>query len=776
MVEASRRGTVRATRKRQPRKQMSIAQLYPEESARVLSVGFQGDVKKALVELAPLRWDSRTKHLVLVHRLVVRLTFQGRDAADQTRDGVRARRYRRRASHEKRPVVARLVTKEPGLYGVGFEDVFGRERPQGYPTSSLRLSRQGEPAAFHVEPNDGVFRGGSRLYFVSGGAEANPYGHEAVYELEVGASGQTMTLGSAVPSGERTEHYWETAEEEVNLLYLSALVDAPDRWLWSTVFAPKTASFPFELLEPAPTGEASHLEVWLQGASDFPVDPDHHVRLYVNGNFVGEASWDGKKPQTIEAELSAGVVLNGTNTLEIENVGGTGARYSMVMLDRFRIRYPRLPVAVKGRLEGLWRESGTVEGVGFSPGTVVLEMAESGPVWLDGAEVIEGGIRFRAEAGRSYLAVSPEAVLKVTEVRKPATIRLKKASNRAEYLALGPRSFMEAAGPLFELRQSQGLRVKAVAIEDVYSEFGFGEESPKAVRDFLSYAYHNWNGSPQYVILLGDATYDFKDWMGTGKKNQVPPLMVMTTYLETVSDPAYASVNGEDILPDLAIGRLPAATVEELQSMVAKIVSWETSGQSLQGRVVLVTENPEKGGNFVADAEELSTTILSSRELEKIYLSNLGTAATRSEIELAFNEGASLMSYIGHGGIHLWADENILNIWDVENLAPQIEQPVLLTMNCLNGYFHFPFFNALAEELLKAEGKGAIAVFSPSGLSVNDAAHVLHRALLEEILEGGHTRLGDAVLAAQSTYAESGTLSELLAIYHLLGDPAMKLR
>jgi hypothetical protein len=36
--------------------------------------------------------------------------------------------------------------------------------------------------------------------------------------------------------------------------------------------------------------------------------------------------------------------------------------------------------------------------------------------------------------------------------------------------------------------------------------------------------------------------------------------------------------------------------------------------------------------------------------------------------------------------------------------------------------------------------------------------------------------LGDAVLAAQAAYAESGAFSELLRIYHLLGDPALTLR
>jgi hypothetical protein len=100
----------------------------------------------------------------------------------------------------------------------------------------------------------------------------------------------------------------------------------------------------------------------------------------------------------------------------------------------------------------------------------------------------------------------------------------------------------------------------------------------------------------------------------------------------------------------------------------------------------------------------------------------------------------------------------------------------VLTLNCLNGYFHFPYFNSLGEELLKTEDKGALAVFSPSGFSLNEPAHLFHKALLGELLSQDHERLGDAVVAAQAAYAETGAFPELLSIYHLLGDPALKLR
>lgn len=77
---------------------------------------------------------------------------------------------------------------------------------------------------------------------------------------------------------------------------------------------------------------------------------------------------------------------------------------------------------------------------------------------------------------------------------------------------------------------------------------------------------------------------------------------------------------------------------------------------------------------------------------------------------------------------------------------------------------------------MKADGRGAIAAFSPTGLSLDAPAHEYHRALLDELEHGGHRRLGDAILAAQKRYADSGRLPELLAIYHLFGDPALGLR
>jgi hypothetical protein len=188
-----------------------------------------------------------------------------------------------------------------------------------------------------------------------------------------------------------------------------------------------------------------------------------------------------------------------------------------------------------------------------------------------------------------------------------------------------------------------------------------------------------------------------------------------------------------------------------------------------------VADNSDYAGTFEADAEWLAAGVLAERDPEKIYLRQLG-AATRPTIIDAFDRGASLLSYIGHGAILMWATENVFNNWDAANLSPQPQQPLVMMLNCLNGYFHYPYLDALAEALVKPEGKGAIATFSPSGMSVNGPASVYHEALLAELVSGRHERLGDAVLAAQVTYANNGALPELLSLYHLFGDPALVIR
>jgi hypothetical protein len=342
--------------------------------------------------------------------------------------------------------------------------------------------------AFFVSPNPKRFRRNSTLYFLSEGASLNPYGDEAVYELEASGEGLQMEEQDATPSGSATSFYWKTVEREENRLYQPTFEEQEDVWQWDWIFGPMTKRYPFELTHPAAVPETSQIRVWLHGASDFPEEPDHHVRLYVNGTLVTETWWDGETAHFVEAELGPGVLREGENTLAIEEVGDTEALYSMVMLDRFEVHHPAELVAEDGQLKGQFSETG-VAAVVTSPAQI-FDLTSPEPRRLSGVGAVEGGVTFAVESGHRYLLTDSA---KAPEVRLPQSSGLKKAWNRAEYLVIGPKDFLSAAAPLLAHRRHEGLIAGAIAIEDIFDEFGYGEATGESVREFISYAYHHWS-------------------------------------------------------------------------------------------------------------------------------------------------------------------------------------------------------------------------------------------------------------------------------------------
>jgi hypothetical protein len=499
---------------------------------------------------------------------------------------------------------------------------------------------------------------------------------------------------------------------------------------------------------------------------------DHHVRVTLNGTLVGEAQFAGKRPFRMSLSLPASLLREGANDLQLTNVGDTGVS-SLVFLDRVTLAHPQTSLLAGGRFEGAWPETGSVIVSGLTSLPAVVDV--SGPArWLTGYETAGGTLRFHAEAGHRYWVAGQEALLS-PRIVQPQPSGLRSAGNQADYLLIAPQAFLAAAEPLLQRRADHGLTTRGVAFEEIASEFGHGQASAEAIRAFLAYAFHSWSRpSPRYVLLLGDASYDPRNFIGTSQPSPLPALWTRTSYLWTASDPQLAAVNGQDALPDLAIGRLPATTVEQARALIEKLIAWEDSGQGLAGQATLVADNPDVAGDFEADVHDIAASFLAGRH-QLLLLRELG-AATRPAILDALNSGLSFLNYVGHGGAAVWASENVWNSFDATSLQAQSQQPLLVTMNCLNGYFVAPAFDSLSESLLKAEGRGAIASFSPSGLSLDGPAHQYHRALMAALTSGQHDRLGDAILAAQQAYAESGLMPELLGVYHLLGDPATKIR
>jgi hypothetical protein len=131
---------------------------------------------------------------------------------------------------------------------------------------------------------------------VSDGAALNPYGNDAVYELESGVSGPTMDVVDALPRGSSSslDFYWRVLEREENNYYQAALLDAPDLWLWDLVSSGQTKPFTFDASALRAGDAEPSLEV-RSGASDFRRSRSPRASPRERG-LSAESSWNGKRP------------------------------------------------------------------------------------------------------------------------------------------------------------------------------------------------------------------------------------------------------------------------------------------------------------------------------------------------------------------------------------------------------------------------------------------------------------------------------------------------
>jgi hypothetical protein len=355
---------------------------------------------------------------------------------------------------------------------------------------------------------------------------------------------------------------------------------------------------------------------------------------------------------------------------------------------------------------------------------------------------------------------------------------------------------------LTTLRQAQGLRVRVVDVADIFDEFSYGLTTPEAIRDFLAYAYANWTPpAPQYVLLVGDHTYDYKNISGGATDNFVPAWLTFTEYMgETVTDEYFVRISGGDAVPDLYIGRLPATSSTEAGVMVQKILDYEQAANSKtwQKNTLLVADNQTEDYERVFevindDAADLLPAAMNTPV--KAYLNDYIVARDlTADIKSGFDNGSLIINYSGHGGMQLWATERIFdvgNAWptyyhDVDDLAEIIEAnkgmyPFVVSMSCLTGYFGGLGYwenPSLMEALLRAENKGAAAALMPTGETDTGGQHILNTALFEALFTDDIRRLGPAIAAAKQTLLANGgdQYEQTSATFLLFGDPAMELK
>ena len=320
-----------------------------------------------------------------------------------------------------------------------------------------------------------------------------------------------------------------------------------------------------------------------------------------------------------------------------------------------------------------------------------------------------------------FAVIEADGIPELVPQPVPADAWFLAATNRIDYLVITSRELAPAAQALVEYRAGQGLRAGLAVFEDVCDLMAGGLRTPEAIPALLRYAATNWAESPQMVVLAGNGHYDYLNAFNT-ETNHLPPLLYQASDGLYAADGLLADAGGDE-LPDVAIGRLPALTTNDLAGMIAKIEAYETAaGSNWQSQMVFAADKADAAGNFSASVTRFTNLVQSPWTVSnRIDLDTMAITPARSALMAGFNMGAGMIHYSGHGYATKWSSLGLLTTTDANGMTNAC-QPVVVSLCCLAGHFEAPAVSSLAEALMQRAAGGAVAVWASSALPLNAPA------------------------------------------------------
>ena len=515
--------------------------------------------------------------------------------------------------------------------------------------------------------------------------------------------------------------------------------------------------------------DGAQLRVALQGVSLAA----HRVGVALNGSQVGTVTFSGQAQGVETLDVPEVALQEGSNllTLTVE-----GAETDVTVVDSVELTYPHSYIADSDALHFTASGGQAATIVGFSNSQIsVVDITEPEFVTLvpctltKQAEGYAVTIVPEREGMRTLLAFtnSQNAQPASITAHHPTSWHAPQAG--FDMVMISHANFVESVEPLVTLHESEGRKVAVIDVEDLYDEFSFGEKSPYALKDFLTTAKAQWHLKPRFVLLVGDATYDPRSYLGGGDFDLVPTYLVDTALLETASDDWFADFSGQGV-PQMAIGRLPVRTAQDAAALVSKIVKYgQPDVTGWKKRVLLVADQNDSDNNFEADAAAIRALLPGDLTVSQIFQSDPGA---RTDLLNGLNvQGAGLVNYIGHGSEAIWAGA-LFNSTDADGLTNGSMVPFVVSMTCLNGYFQDIYGTALAKALIEAPRGGALAVWASSGLTDSAPQAVMNQALIAALFGRKPLTLGEAAMTAKAAIGNP----DVRRTWILFGDPALKLR
>ncbi|MDM8532559.1 C25 family cysteine peptidase [Anaerolineales bacterium HSG25] len=772
----------------------------------LVEITWDGSARTAQEQTVSPAYDSMYKNILLNYD---ELNLQTAQPAPQGRANVEAQQTSK---------TVKISVENNGIYNVSYESLTtaGLDLSGATPTN-IKMTHLGQTVDIQVISADGsTFKAGDSILFY-GQAIESIYTTQNVYLLTVGEAGQPMSSRDGAPQGGTvpTEFPIEAHFEEDTDNYRTIPDgEGKDHWFWGGLIAPNTSQlspsrdYKVTLKNISNTATSATVRVQVYGKDTdqtLAVDkPNHNTKISLNGSEVDNQTWRGNIFYTHTVEIDHSKLTEGENTIKVETPGGTEASIESVYINWIEIDYFGTYKADNNQLFFNAPNAGSFqfEVTGFSGDNVDLfDITDPNKVArITGGTVTDGKLQFQDTAqDTEYLALTSARYQTPSNIELDEVSTLKSDNSYADYIIISHKDFLTDAERLAEYHRDAFTRtVRVVKIDDVYDEFSNSIFTPQAIRDFLTYAYENWkdssNNRPDYVLLLGDGIDDYRKLLSQSKDmtNYIPPQLIEIAGEidngQTPSDNWFVEVSGNDVLPDMMIGRLPAQSSTEAKTMVDKIINYKTT-DAWQKNVLLISDDGNDGKEtlpnpiFDAVSERLASAIPHYYTANKVYFtqySDSSTTTPKQDINKHINNGTLLINYAGHGAITawgLWDFNSVFQSSDIDSLSNGDKLPLVTVANCLSGFFSsVKQTDSMAETFLRADNKGAVAVWAPSWLDFPSGHRTLIGGFYNNFFEDDTYPIGQAADEAKlALYGKNQDWKTLVQTFILFGDPAMPL-
>lgn len=683
-----------------------------------------------------------------------------------TTASVTAQQVDAQSSIASRPAV-KLSLKQEGWYRASQQELLAAGLDSRTDPRDLQLFVDGKEQSILVQgEQDGRFDPSDAVEFYGLGLDTFSTDTRTYWLVAGTQAGLRISQGKAKGNRDADSSFAYTVERKDRTIFIPSLKN--ENYFGAVIAKDpidQTLSLPH--VNSASKAEPAKIDISLQGVTLQP----HRVRVLLNDDILGEINFDGQGQGRTTFSVPHTWLKQGDNKITLMSEGGD---LDISVVEAIRLTYQHTYSADGDALRFTASPKQKVTVDGFTSAAIrVVDVTDPNEAREVTGKIQQQGAAYAITVGVPKGGERTLLAFVDAQAKRPSAIAANQASswrdpdNTADLVIIAHRNFLDSVKPLVALRQSQGLTVAVADVEDIYDEFSFGNKTPEAIRDVLSYAKTSWEKAPRFVLLVGDATNDPRNFLGKGDFDFVPTKMIATQYNETASDGWFADFAG-DGLPQMAIGRLPVRSAQEAGAMIAKIVGFDQTSKS--GGVLLVSDN-DTGYDFEGTSAELRGLVPSGVPVNEIRRSQMDTAALKSSLIDGINRGEKIVSYVGHGSVEMWRG-GILTPADARNLTNSQPLPFFMAVTCLNGYFQDPVSDSLAESLMKAEHGGAVAVWASSGFLEAGPQAGMARQMFQLIFGSDSLTVGEMVNRAKASVNDA----DARRTYTLFGDPSMKLR